>query len=730
MRGDHTLNAAAGTVIEYTLSDDDVLTIQNVLNLNTPDTDGSIDTEDDVDVESEEIAYIGENANAVLAGVATQTPNLQYTLAENYENGDGYVTVNYGRNELIYAVDLNTIAFYYVDSDTYGVATGWENMSDVDRVQADGSRTGVQVYPVLEKRNNTYVPTNLAEVVLFNAEPTANTEDWLLVLTANAVSRSTLELNVVFEDGTTAAINVDRDDYNTEFNNPSGSYYMVAYTYSQNTDGTYELDLDSRTGATTARLLQNGTLSVKNNTADDYEYAGIKYPTIIGTSAIWDVNDASSADDEVSAGSFSYDLDKNAVIITTNDDRILQTAWVWDIDDDPTAGVDDPGDLRVTYDQQTVRVYNPDNATQLELARAITNELRDKGFTNVRIASATGLDVTDSAMGTVTAEDVDSGLTITIPVEQVYRVTYNGTFVGYVGEGETITFRSTNSYFQVNDVDGISSNSYTDVSVASGTATFTAPVDGAGNGTSSVESLENDTANKTFAIVDAHHVTVDSDVKVVKASDNKQVNDNRYVATGTKVTVTTTLGGSQQLTATVGTTTTNISAPGTNPSATYEIKDDVSFDVVAQVAAPTAAELDEILQNDTEFNGIQRIVSTNVEVEVDEANNKIYLSSETPVTSFKASDTLSAIDQTALNIFWWGNSGLASHGNATITDILSHYNTTKHPGQSNTADQWAIVCVTIGNNAYYIGVGNGDATTHNNQLDGYTIDFSGLQWNP
>ena len=66
---------------------------------------------------------------------------------------------------------------------------------------------------------------------------------------------------------------------------------------------------------------------MKNNTADDYEYAGIKYPTIIGTSAIWDVNDASSADDEVSAGSFSYDLDKNAVIITTNDDRILQTAW-------------------------------------------------------------------------------------------------------------------------------------------------------------------------------------------------------------------------------------------------------------------------------------------------------------------------------------------------------------------------------------------------------------------
>ena len=66
-----------------------------------------------------------------------------------------------------------------------------------------------------------------------------------------------------------------------------------------------------------------------------------------------------------------------------------------------------------------------------------------------------------------------------------------------------------------------------------------------------------------------------------------------------------------------------------------------------------------------------------------------------------------------------------------VSTILSHYNTTKHPGQATPATEWAIVCVTVGNDSCYLGVGNGTATTQTGVSIGgntYTIDFSGLTW--
>ena len=427
--GVNTLNSAAGTVIEYSLNEDDVLTIKNVLNLNTLSPSTSEITTADVD--SNDIAYIAENTNANVVSTvgsvnsnAPYTDNLQYTLETDYENGDGYVNVdvNGSHAEITYAVDLNTVAFYYVNSTTYGVATGWENMSDVDR------GTSVQIYPVLEKddRTDSYVPTKLAEVVLFNAEPTSNTEDWLLVLTANAVSSNTIRLNVVFEDGTTAAINVDRDTYETEFDQ-NGSY-MVAYTYSQNSDGTYELDTDSRTGATTARLLQNGTLSVTRNS--DYTYGGSKYPTIVTASQVWDVTDASSADDEVDPGQFSYDLLKNAVIITTNEDRVLQTAWVWDRDvNDAGDGVVDLGNARVELDtdHDMYLVYNPNNElTRTEIGDAVLADLRNKNATDLEYVQHSEQ---PGILGVVTGRTA-GGTRFTYTVGNAYLLSYNGDELG------------------------------------------------------------------------------------------------------------------------------------------------------------------------------------------------------------------------------------------------------------------------------------------------------------
>ena len=64
------------------------------------------------------------------------------------------------------------------------MATGWDKMSDVD------DDVDVQVYPVLEKKTDgTYVASDLAGVILFEAEPDTVAADYMLVLSANAIGK-------------------------------------------------------------------------------------------------------------------------------------------------------------------------------------------------------------------------------------------------------------------------------------------------------------------------------------------------------------------------------------------------------------------------------------------------------------------------------------------------------------------------------------------------------------
>ena len=505
---------------------------------------------------------------------------------------------------------------------------------------------------------------------------------------------------------------------------------MVAYTYSENADGTYDLNLNSRTAATTAELLKNGTLDVDNNKDNDYNYSGRVYPTLVGNSKVWDVTDASKAGDEVSKGDFVVGALKNAVIITTNDNKVLQTAWIWDYDDSkPSDDKDDPGDLRVTYDQQTVRVYNPDNATQLELARAITNELRDKGFTDITVGNTWwgngGLTVNDSAMGTVTATDVDSGLTVRIPVEQVYRVTYNGTFVGYVGEGETIDFRTTNGDFLVNSTYGYASDGFSDVTVSGNTATFKVPSDGTSQNWRNAGSLES-SANKTFAIVDAYIVRIGANVSVTMPS-GRSVSDTNVVAAGTEVTVSSSLTGNQQLTATEGTKIVEIGDAGSRPSTTYKVTADVTFNVkgLANIAGSTQDVIDAV--KGSKFEGVEKCVSTNVAMDVDENNHKITLSSIGTMTPLDNTASMDPQTQLSLNIFWYGNNNLSGKSDVGASEILSWYNT-QH---SANATKLAIVSITIGDDNLLLLVSDSSTyqtTTHSFNGVSYTIDFSGLTW--
>ncbi len=332
----NTVNAAAGTVITYTLSDDDVLTIRGILNHNDYKDDGlTLETGlgKDVDVSTLPVSYIAYNhaAKDSVAGTGFHKEaekdgksNLQYLLANDYDAGDGYVTVKNAAGDAknaTYAIDKNTLAFYYVDEDDYGVATGWDHMGSLKAA----NNVGVQVYPVLQKdTDKTLKATKLADVVLFGAAPETEAADWLLVLSANALSSKVLELNVVFEDGTAKAIEVSREDYEDDFD--TADDFMSAYKYSVNSDGTYKINVDDPVKATTAKLLKDGTLDVAN-------LVDI-YPTITGKSNVWDVTDMSDASEgSAPAGTFTYNESKNVVVVYTNASKVaVDTAWVWDVE--------------------------------------------------------------------------------------------------------------------------------------------------------------------------------------------------------------------------------------------------------------------------------------------------------------------------------------------------------------------------------------------------------------
>ena len=542
--------SAVGSVIIYTLNDDETeLTIKDILGLHDLDADGYVsapanNTDKNICNGDSTVAYIDANPDS-LNGVADNSDNLQWLLAADYDKGDASIdlTTKAGVTGVEYAVDRNTVAFYFTRDDkgnidpaddeiTYSVATGWNNMGDVDIQDKDGYDLdiAVQVYPVEQKQNDrTWQPTKLAEVVLFNAETTITSRDYMLVLSRNAYTASDeLWLNVVFEDGTAKEIQIDdAGDFDAE--DPAA--YMAAYAYVENADGTYDIVEDTMIDDHSAELLLNGTVE------SDHIYA------LPDDADVWDVTDMSTAKDEVREGHFSYIEVHSVIIPTTVDGRTIRTAFVWEMDSTSTPDVDDPGDLYVRYDDSIVRVYNPKNASRLEIARAITNELRDAGFSGVTVGT---LDLTDDDMGNATATDEDSGLRLTIAIKQAYRVTYNGEYVGMVIGGGSIEIRTENtitsvSGFQVNDRDGYSGQTYgnvTDLPSGDHYVTFTAPKDtDTTNGTHLAHSLAANTANKTFAVYDAF--VADPSIANVTFTDAEGNADTGwYYQTGTELTVT------------------------------------------------------------------------------------------------------------------------------------------------------------------------------------------------
>ena len=325
---------AAGSIITYSLNEaGDELTIESVLQGNTFETNPTSSIEIDQTHNPDETAGVADNGDVIFmdGDNDTHTPfNLQYAATNGYDNGYGNIRVtgtyedekgNWHDDTRSYAVDLNTVAFYwYKDGEdyVYGVATGWNNMSDVD------AGTDVQVIPALEKTTNgEYQASNLAAVILFEAEPNTVAANYMLVLSANAVGKDKLELNVVFEDGTAATIDIDDKG---DFDDEDDTHYMRAWTYSENADGTYDIGSMWTRANGYADLLINGTI----------ELNGYRHIALPADANVWDVTEVDRGGDDVPTGVFQRNINVNAVVIVSEGQ--VRTAWIWDLDPNDITG--------------------------------------------------------------------------------------------------------------------------------------------------------------------------------------------------------------------------------------------------------------------------------------------------------------------------------------------------------------------------------------------------------
>ena len=321
--------------------------------------------------------------------------NVQYQVTgkDGYENGDGSIvltgTGDYLGKTKTYAVDRNTVAFYYwKDSDgdiRSEVLTGWDEMSSVPE------GTHAQVYPVLTKTNDDeYKASNLAGVIVFEAETAANDSDYLFVLNRNAYTTGkTLWLNVVFEDGTVAEIEVDHKPHANAFDADETEDFMQAYSYVENSDGTYDLyDVDTKVvkNDVYADLLQVGTVAYATklggtDTTDDY----IAYTEDVAK--VWDVTGVNDDEDEVSTGNFRKNVEVNAAIVI--DGNAIRTAWIWDVKEDANPGIDDTNPVPtevIEIDEDHTTIYLRATVGADNRVAVVREALIDAGYSDVSYA--------------------------------------------------------------------------------------------------------------------------------------------------------------------------------------------------------------------------------------------------------------------------------------------------------------------------------------------------------
>ena len=144
--------------------------------------------------------------------------------------------------------------------------------------------------------------------MLFEAELKNDSANYALVLNANAASKDTWELNVVFEDGTTGTLSTKNDS----------AAKKNVYAYTTDSKGYVTFDQNDQTC--------NGVIVINtgNNTVDleNSNNEGVKigsYP-LSGSLKVWNVEDANDIFDDALA-------DRTVSALVLDSDKYVRTAF-------------------------------------------------------------------------------------------------------------------------------------------------------------------------------------------------------------------------------------------------------------------------------------------------------------------------------------------------------------------------------------------------------------------
>ena len=410
---------AKGYVIGYSLTEDDVLTITSIVGSTDDIARNAIDEYNDT--------------------------NVDYDTDANYSSGSGRIRFDGNADQV--AVDRNTVAFYYTnDGDDYGVAVGYNEMSDVTNAPF-----------VAEHVRST---TDLAGVVLFDAVGVQAEKDYVFVLSKNTVSSSRAVLNVVYMDGTVGEMTIDRDDYDDIFRNDTD--FGTAYAYRTGSNGISTLtpaddDVDDLLPVIHGYAWQvnDGTVAVYSDKAgsnridrdDAYDGTDGTLKNLDGYTfsydkQIWNVEDVDEGDEKAPAGSFSRNVGREVVMILDTKCNEVRAAYILDVLDGGAASGDEVGaDFRITWDEDnaTVRIFNPEHVGAITLMNEITNLLEREGYTDVEFNNALTVNA-ETITTQIEARIGDNGPMIrNIQAINVYQVTTNGKNAQYLADTETYT---------------------------------------------------------------------------------------------------------------------------------------------------------------------------------------------------------------------------------------------------------------------------------------------------
>ena len=323
---DYRDGRAIGYVVGYSLNDSNVMTITSIVGANVGNA----------------IPAVGEYSDTTVAADGGKDV-VDSRLSSDYASGAARIWYNTDRDQL--TIDRNTIAFYYdVDTEKYGVAVGYDEMADVD------TRT--------EFVSKTVRNTNLAAVVLYDAEGKQAERDYVYVLDDNRRTDTVADLEVVYEDGTIGIMTIDRENYDDVFT--SDSKFGTAYAYKADGD-IFEID-DSNLAPTVkegyAWKLRDGSVALYDANGkfiDSYAYAD---------DTVWNVENASSSLTKAPAASFTVNVGKEVVLVLdTTGDKVKAAFVERTLTNEENPGLV-PGDVELPEPIRTL--YNPTLASIIE----------------------------------------------------------------------------------------------------------------------------------------------------------------------------------------------------------------------------------------------------------------------------------------------------------------------------------------------------------------------------